>query len=381
MKITDVRLTDTLYVPSKVQADAINTLPEVRAINFCQVATDEGLTGFVPARGGNVTKVLVENVLKPLIIGEDPMNNERIWSKMYWGTLSSGRRGALISAISIVDNAIWDIKGKITNQPVHRLLGCYRDAVNSYGSGINLNLNDDELVAQMTDFIRQGFRAVKMKIGKKDMKKDLERVRLVREAIGPDVDLCVDANNGWSLQTAISMAKRLEEYNIYWLEEPILADEVGNLAKLARETSIPIAIGENHYTKWEFKELIEQGAVEIVQADIGKCGGVTEFLKIAALADAYGLPVCPHFSEFVDVPCIAGIPNGLFHEYVEVSFDAVRQVVKDFSLPVNGMVTPLDKPGFGIELNPDAVKKFSKQPSPDQIRRSTVRGYRWPPYA
>lgn len=380
MKITDIKLTDTLYVTGQLQQDAINTLPAAGAYNFCQLFTDEGVTGFVPARGGNLTRVLVEEVLKPCVIGEDPMNNERIWSKMYWGTLGSGRRGAFISAISIIDNAVWDLKGKITNQPVHKLLGGFRDAVNSYGSGINLNLTSDELVRQMTGFVKDGFKAVKMKIGQRDTKKDLERVRLVREAIGPDIDLMVDSNNGWSLSTAIEMAKRLEEYDIYWLEEPILADEFMSLAKLAKETSIPIAVGENHYTKWEFKELIEQGAVEVVQCDIGKCGGVTEFLKIAAMADAYGLPVCPHFSEFIDVPCIAAVPNGLFHEYVQVSFMASSQLLKEHVGPVDGMIAPLNKPGFGIELNPDAVKKFRERPAPELLRRSTVRGWRWPPY-
>lgn len=177
-------------------------------------------------------------------------------------------------AMSIVDNAVWDIKGKAMKQPLSKLLGGFQDSVNSYGSGINLNLTNDDLVKQMTDFVKDGFKAVKMKIGHRDPKIDLERIRLVRAAIGPDIDLMVDANNAWGLMAAIEIAKRMEEYDIYWLEEPILADEIGSLAKLAKETSIPIAIGENHYGKWEFKAMIEQGAVEVVQCDIGKCGGV-----------------------------------------------------------------------------------------------------------
>ncbi len=379
MKITDIRLTDPLYVPVELQQDSINTLATVSAYSFCQVFTDEGVTGIVPARGG-VNKMFIEDTLKPYVIGEDPMDNERIWSKMYWGLLGSGRRGAPIIAMSIVDNAVWDLKGKITGQPLNKLLGGFRDSVNSYGSGINLHLSDAELVKQMTDFVKMGFKTVKMKIGMKDPKDDLKRVKLVRKAIGPDIDLCLDVNNAWSLGTATEVAKRLEEYDIYWLEEPILADETHNLAKLARETTIPIAIGENHYTKWEFKELMEQGAVEIVQPDIGKCGGVTEFLKIAAMADSYGLPVCPHFSAFLDVPCIAAIPNGLFHEYVKISMEAVSQLVVSPVKPVNGMIKPLDKPGFGIELKPGAVKKFSRKPASGETRATTKRGWRWPPY-
>ncbi|MFH1639221.1 MAG: mandelate racemase/muconate lactonizing enzyme family protein [Chloroflexota bacterium] len=378
MKITDIRLMDPVYIPVQLQQDAINTLGTVSSPIFCQIFTDEGVTGIVPARGGNFFKALVEDVLKPYVIGEDPMNNERIWSKMYWGTLGSGRRGAILIAISMIDNAVWDLKGRITKQPIHKLLGGYRDAVNSYGSGINLNLTSDELVKQMTDFVKDGFKLVKMKIGSRDTRVDIERVRLVREAIGPDIDLCLDVNNGWSLSTAIEMTNRLEEYDIYWLEEPILADEFDSLAKLAKETRIPIAIGENHYTRWEFKQIIEQGAVEILQPDIGKCGGVTEFLKIAAMADAFGLPVCPHFSAFVDVPCIAAVPNGLFHEYVKIAFDASSKLLKEHVQPLDGMIAPLNKPGFGIELDPDALKKFSTKLT--SAPRGSIRGWRWPPY-
>ena len=143
----------------------------------------------------------------------------------------------------------------------------------SYGSGINLHLSIDELLQQMTSFVKEGFPMVKMKIGRRDTHEDLERTRLVREAIGPKIDLAVDVNNGLSLQTAIRMSRKIEPYDIYWLEEPILVDEIPNLAALARETSIPIAVGETHHTKWEFKELMEQGAVGIAQADPGMCGG------------------------------------------------------------------------------------------------------------
>jgi L-alanine-DL-glutamate epimerase-like enolase superfamily enzyme len=380
MKITDIKISNTFYVPCAPQQDAITSIPGLNTHIFCEIFTDEGLTGFVPASGGNITKVLIEELLKPYVVGEDPMNNERIWSKMYWGSLAGGRRGATVTAMGIIDNAIWDLKGKITGQPLHKLLGGFQNEVNSYGSGINLNLSDDQLVKQMAGFVHSGFKMVKMKIGHQDPKRDIERVRRVREAIGPDIDLSLDANNAWSLSTAIQMAKKLGAYNIYWLEEPILADEISNLATLARETDIPIAIGENHYTKWEFKQLIEQGAVDIVQADVTKCGGVTEFMKIAAMADAHGLPVCPHFSNFTDVPCVAAVPNGLFHEYAEEMFEPASLLLKDCAKPSGGMIAPLDKPGFGIELDPDAAQEFARKPENASTGRSTARGWRWAPY-
>jgi L-alanine-DL-glutamate epimerase-like enolase superfamily enzyme len=282
--------------------------------------------------------------------------------------------------LSAIDIALWDLKGKILNLPVHRLLGGHRDTVPSYGSGINLNYSDEELVKEMTDYVAAGFRALKIKIGRRDPEDDLERVKLVRKAIGPSVDLVVDVNNGWSLQTAIRMAKKLEEYDIYWLEEPILADEIDNLAKLARETAIPIAVGENHYTKWEFKELMERGAVEVVQADIGKCGGVTEFIKIAAMADAYGMPVCPHHTEYIDVALVAAVPNGLFHEYIAEFFEPMKPLFVDPIRPQNGQIAPSNKPGFGIVINENGVKALSRVPPPEKTRRTVKKAWRWPPY-
>jgi len=380
MKITDVKLTDPMYIPFRQMTDAINTLPTTMAYTSVQVLTDEGITGISLVRSGSLNRVLIEEMLKPQAIGEDPLNNERIWEKMYWATLQYGRRGAPISAISAVDIAIWDLKGKILNQPVHKLLGGHRDTVPSYGSGVNLNYTREELAKEMRDYIKDGFKIVKMKIGRRDPQDDLERIKLVRDTIGPNIDLALDVNNGWSIKTAIRMAKKLEEYDIYWLEEPILADEIGNLAKLANETSIPIAVGENHYTKWEFKELMERGAVEIVQADIGKCGGVTEFVKIAAMADAYGLPVCPHHTEYIDASLVAAIPNGLFHEYIYEFSEPLGRVLVDPIRPRNGEISPSSKPGFGIEFDDAAIEGLKTKPSPEKLEWSVKKGWRWPPY-
>ena len=380
MKIIDVKLSDPVYIPVRQMTDAINVLPTAMTYTFLQVFTDEGMTGIVPAQGGALNKVLIEDLLKPYVIGEDPLNTERIWEQMYWGSLSSGRRGAAISAISAIDIAIWDLKGKILNQPVHKLLGGHRDTVPAYGSSINRNYTQEELIKEATGYVKSGFKMIKMKIGGRDPNEDLERIKLVRETIGLNIDLAVDVNNGWSLKTAIRMAQKIERYDIYWLEEPILADEMDNLAKLADETSIPIAVGENHYTKWEFKELMEQGAVEIVQADIGKCGGVTEFIKIAAMADAYGLPVCPHGSAYISVPVVAAVPNGLFSEYIQGIHDPMGQVFIDPIKARNGKVIPSNKPGFGLELNEEAIERLKVKPSPEKLRRSTKKGWRWPPY-
>ena len=168
MKITDLKLTETYYIPCEPQQDAITTVPGVYPITFCQVFTDEGLTGLVPAPPGNLAKAIIEEGIKPYVIGENPLHHERIWSRLYWGMLVSGRRGAVVNAIGVVDCAIWDLKGRITGQPLHRLLGGFQDAANSYYSGINLNLGNEELVAQARAAVAQGFRMFKMKIGHRD---------------------------------------------------------------------------------------------------------------------------------------------------------------------------------------------------------------------
>jgi L-alanine-DL-glutamate epimerase-like enolase superfamily enzyme len=361
-------------------ADAINKLPTAMEFTVVEVVTDEAVSGQCPIHGYALNHALIEGSLKPQAIGEDPLNSERIWEKMYWASLQHGRRGAAISALSAIDTAVWDLKGKILKQPVHRILGGHRDKVASYGSGVDLNYTREELVREMNDYVNTGFRMVKMKVGQKDLLEDLERVKLVRKAIGPDVDLALDVNNGWSFGTAARMARKREEYDIYWREELILADEMDNLVKLARETSIPIAVGENHYTKWEFKELMERGAVEIVQADILKCGGVTEFIKIAAMADAHGLPVCPHHTEYIDAALVASVPNGLFHEYIHEFFQPIGQILIDPISPNNGEISPSSKPGFGIELNEAAIEALKGRPGPAEHTWSVKKGWRWPPY-
>jgi L-alanine-DL-glutamate epimerase-like enolase superfamily enzyme len=392
LKITDVTISDPMYVNVRVGADATVDNPAARAMTILRISTDEGITGIAMAgdpqagpNGVSLNRVLVESVLKPYVVGQDPLNTERIWDKMYWGSVRYGRRGVALSVIGAIDIALWDLKGKILNQPMHKLLGGHRDTVAAYGSSVNLNYTKEELSETYADFVEDGFKMVKMKIGKRDPNEDLERVKLVRETIGPNVDLALDVNSGWSLGTAIRMADKLEQYDIYWLEEPLPPDEIDNHAKLAAETSIPIALGETHATKWEFKELIERGAVEVVQADIVRCGGVTEWIKIAAMADAYGLPMCPHGTSDIAPSLVAAVPNGLFVEWFRTSRTPVGErdsMIVDPIGPANGEISPSIKPGFGLEIDEEVVMRLQGKPKPseEETRFSTKRGWQWPPY-
>ena len=262
-------------------------------------------------------------------------------------------------------------------------MGAHRDAVAAYGSSVSLNVSEEELVGIYSGYVEAGFKMVKMKVGRRDSNEDVDRVKLIRETIGPNVDLALDVNSGWSLNAALRMCERLEPFNIYWLEEPLPPDEIDNHVKLAAETSIPIAIGETHATKWEFKEFIERGAVEIVQADIFRCGGVTEWIKIAAIADAYGLPMCPHATTELAASLVAAVPNGLFVEAFRTTAPPTGESpFVDPILPKNGEISPNGKPGFGIEIDEDVLAKLQAGPKPDpgELYSATTRGWQWPPY-
>ncbi len=388
MKITDIQLTDPIYMNISVTTDATVDNPAVRSVSRVLITTDEGATGFasisepqVGPEGNSLIKLLVEHAFKPLVLGEDPLDTERIWDKLYWGSVRWGRRGVVLGVIGGIDIALWDLKGKILGQPVHKLLGAHRDTSAAYGSSVSLGASEEELVDIYSGFVEAGFKMVKMKVGRRDRNEDLDRVKLVRETIGPNIDLALDVNSGWSLNTALRMAEKLEKYNIYWLEEPLPPDELDNHTRLAAGTSIPIAIGETHMTKWEFRELMERGAVQFVQADIVRCGGVTEWVKIAAIADSYGLPMCPHAATEVAASLVPAVPNGLFVECFRTSYPEDSPQI-DPVLPKNGHITPSGKPGFGIEYDEEILEKLQAgpRPNPEDLWFSTRRGWQWPPY-
>ena len=390
MKITDIKLSDPVYTNVKQSTDATVVNPAIRASSLVEITTDAGVTGFaslgepqIGPEGVSLNKLLIEYMFKPLVVGEDPLDTERIWDKLYWGSVRWGRRGVTLSVIGGIDIALWDLKGKILNQPVHKLLGAHRDTVAAYGSSVSLLASEEELGDIYSGFVEAGFKMVKMKVGRRNQNEDVERVKLVRETIGPDVDLALDVNSGWSLNTAIRMANKLEKYNIYWLEEPLPPDELDNHVKLAAEISIPIALGETHATKWEFRELMEQGAVQFVQADIVRTGGVTEWVKIAAIADAYGLPMCPHATTEIAASLVAAVPNGLFVECFRFEPPPKgSSAVVDPILPRNGEISPPKKPGFGIEYNEDVLRELRgrPKPAPEELWFATKRGWQWPPY-
>ena len=373
MIITNIK-TRVLFAPfPEAIADAARVIAG-RDVLIVEVVTDEGyvgtgiLTGLGVAYGSEIHIIdsVITQSLKPMLIGKDPLLINDLWSIMYKGTTRFGRRGAVLRAISGVDIALWDLLGKVAGMPVYRILGGKSGKVKVYATGGFYNQDHDleKLTKEMEDYLDEGFTAVKMKVGK-NPNTDVERVRVVRETIGPDIDLLIDANEAWDWNTALRFANRIQQYDIYWMEEPVAPDDMEGYIKLNEKSPIPIAAGENGYTKYEFKDMIARNAVSVVQPDVTRVGGITEWMKVAHMAEAFGMPCVSHAVSEVHVSCIAAAPNAPMMEYFThkqylqtfmtelfVEPEGVRQM-KD------GYVYCSEKPGLGIEMDPDLLSKYT----------------------
>jgi L-alanine-DL-glutamate epimerase-like enolase superfamily enzyme len=282
---------------------------------------------------------------------------------MFWRVRGYGRKGVAFCALSAVDIGLWDLKAKALGLPLYRLLGPYTDAVPIYGSGGWTNYTEDELVAEMTGYVEQGIKRVKMKVGKdfgRSEREDIQRLAAVRKAVGDDVAIYIDANNGYYPKQAIYMAKEFEQFQVGWFEEPVLADDIPGLAEIRRATTIPVATGEHEYTKYGFRALIAGGGVDIVQPDVGRVGGVTEWMKVAHLAHSFNLPVAPHAVQLVHLHLTCATPNLKVVEYLGNSHEGDKIWYTEFPEHKDGMWSPYpDRPGLGLELDPHAVEKWA----------------------
>lgn len=352
MKITGISLEEYRWPRTTPISNGLHTYTH-HTQTFISIDTDEGITGVGLGGGGAIERATVEQ-LTPELIGEDPINVERIWHKM-WIPKLIGRRGVTTRAISAIDIGLWDIRAKVAGLPLYKLLGGFRDRVPTYvaggyyeaGKGLN------ELAQEMAANVELGARAVKMKVGAVPIADDVQRVRTVRGAIGPEVKLLVDANCAYRSYEAIQLAKRIEDYDIFWFEEPVQPDDYAGHRKVARATIIPIAAGENEYTKFGFRDLLAEDAVAVLNADAKILGGVTEFMKVAALAQANHVDIAPHGSQDIHVHLVAAIPNGLILEFYRDTVDPMWGQTYHHTLTINddGTVSPPDVPGHGAEPN------------------------------
>src|SRR5262245_11277469 len=306
MKIIDMTIESYRWPRHKPITNGKHTYTH-SGLGLVKIETDAGLTGIGLGGTDPIERATIEH-LKPLLIGEDPLNVERLWHQM-WVPKLIGRRGLTTRAISAIDIGLWDLRAKVANMPLYKLLGGYRDRVPTYIAGgyYEEGKGLKELAEEMVANVEMGARAVKMKVGALSIREDAERVRVAREAVGPEVKLMVDANCAYRYYEAIQLARRIEEYEPFWFEEPVAPDDYEGHRKLAEVTTIPLASGENEYTRYGFRDLIAQKAVAILNADAKILGGVTEFMKVAALAQSYDLDIAPHGSQDIHVHLVAAI--------------------------------------------------------------------------
>jgi L-alanine-DL-glutamate epimerase-like enolase superfamily enzyme len=388
MTITDVVAIALSYPLAQPMADAIHYIPSRLAL-LVQVHTDEGITGLGEAAAysaaPSVLAAVVQEELRPILVGEDPFRVERLWQQMYARTHQHGRRGAVLMAMSGVDIALWDIIGQATRTPLYRLLGAYRDEVRAYASGgfYVEGKGPAELAREMAGYAAAGFTHVKMKVGRNPeamlnplpdmpesgfatcpLEEDVRRVHAVREAIGPDVRLMIDANNAWTPSTALTVMRELERDNIYWFEEPVNTDDVVGSALVAHNLAVPVAGYETEVGVYGFRDLIVAGAVDIVQPDVIWSGGITECRRIAALATAYRLPCIPHvFSSAVSLVAnlhfIASLPNGVLLEFDRNPNPLRTELFEEpIEIDKRGYVALPQRPGLGVTVNMRTVEKY-----------------------
>jgi L-talarate/galactarate dehydratase len=332
---------------------------DTREFVTLELGTDQGLVGVgITFFGGALTAALRRAVdsLAPLLVGDDPTRVEAIAAKLRRLAGSSGPGGIFTLALSAIDIACWDLKGKAVGQPVAALLGGLRDRVPTYASGALMRPHPIDYLAKAGPRLYDmGFRQMKMQCGSEPtVEASVERVRVMREAIGPDVDLMCDINQLWSVNQAIEVGKRVEPYHLFWLEDPTAHDDYVGLARIADSLTTPIAAGEYHYGIVPFRHMLEARSIDIVMIDLLRAGGITQWMKIAGMAEAFNLPVVSHLVPELHVHLIAAIPNGLTVEYMPWTLRLWEETPK---LDRGQLVVPT-KPGLGLAFDQAALKRY-----------------------
>jgi len=327
------------------------------------VSTDEGIVGtgytITVGAGGSVIKNVLDTLFISELPGKDPYNVKEIWQNLYYGKAHwIGRVGATTMAQSAVDIALWDIIAKKAERPLWQVLGgCRPENVPIYNTDAGwLNLTEAQLQDEMIGLLGKGYTALKMKVGKPDPREDYRRVKAVREAIGDEVTLMVDVNQTWDLATASIWGRRLEEFGLTWLEEPLHPDDIKAHRLLKENVSIPIALGEHVYTTYAFRDYIENGAVDVVQVDACRIGGITPWMEVAAVANINGLRVCPHAGDLMQVHqhLVRAIPNSWYLEVIPWTEGLFED---DIQLRNGVCVTPT-APGASTEFRKEFFEKF-----------------------
>jgi L-alanine-DL-glutamate epimerase-like enolase superfamily enzyme len=368
-KIINVR-TSRVAVPIAKPLGVGSWWNKIREFILVWIETDHGPTGvgfcyggFVPNQG-RLIEVCVDELLRPLLIGEDPEEVERLWHKMYDSYAIMARKGLMVWAISALDCALWDYKAKAAGVPLARLLGGYRTEMMAYATGGYYRQGEGlkELAEEMSRYRKQGLMAVKLKVGLLEPRQDAERVRVCREVLGPDIKLAIDANNAWrTAPRALQAIRMMEPYDLWFIEEPVGPDNLSAAAEIAANVDVPIANGEPAVTKWDLRDLVTQKACDILQLDVTMNGGFTESLKGAHLAECFDLPVIPVWFADIHIQLACAVRHCIAVEW-HVPGENTLQFAPLIKEPLkfkNGFLLLPDRPGIGIEFDERQVRKYA----------------------
>ena len=376
MKITDVKTYQLKVAVKEPFTSSRGWWYDTKGALLVKVETDEGIEGWGECYGpAGVAKAVIDTLFKSQVLERDPFDVEVIWEHLYNRVKDYGLSGMTISGISGIDIALWDIMGKACGKPVHKLLGgAFREKVQAYATGLyfkNLDRVTEEAVEEASGYVEDGFRAVKMKIGLGSIKKDLDRITAVKEAIGPEVLLMVDANHCYNVPQAITLGRELERMGVHWFEEPISPEDIEGYVEVSRALDIAIAGGENDSTRFGFREIITRRAMDIIQPDVCAAGGLTECKKIAAMASAHWIQCIPHawgsvigmaatlhfLASLPDCPsCL--VPISPLLEY-EQTFNPFRDELSEIPITHSRGIVDVPKgPGLGISVNEKVIEKY-----------------------
>jgi L-alanine-DL-glutamate epimerase-like enolase superfamily enzyme len=346
--------------------------PDVPAVHVvaCKVITDDGRTGegfsWTPKIGAHAVLSLLRHDIREAVLGL-PAHPQAVWDRLWWHLHEGGGGGLTTIAMAGVDLALWDLAAAGAGRTLADHVGRRRERVPVYGSGVNLYYELDELRDQAKRWHDQGYHAVKVKVGSPELGRDLERVAAVREIVGPDVLLMIDANQRWNLPAARRAVAALAAFDLHWVEEPLPSDDIEGYVRLRAAIDVPVAMGENVYTAYQFKDLLTRGACDIVQPNVIRVGGITPFLRIAELANTFGLPVVPHLLIELSGQLACDLPQPSMVEEVEdASFGALGLLGGPSPIVIEaGQVAPRGLPGLGLQLRLDPFDDLDQPVSLD----------------